>query len=775
MTRVVSKRRSLSVGSELRAVEIRDYGSLALEIKQAWQAGTPPDAGAALEEHPGLCADKSIVLDLAYEEYCLRREAGEDLDADVFCERFPTHRASLRRLVEAHRFLENHPELLAAKEPVRWPKPPETFAGFALRRELGRGAFARVFLASEAALGGRRVAVKVSLRGAGEAETLGRIQHPNIVPVHSVREDSATGLSVVCMPYLGSATLCDVLDEVLRSGVPRQAGAVVDIIRRSASGDGGAIGEAPGQTRLFRGTYVDAVLRIGAELCEGLASIHALGIYHRDLKPSNILLALNGRAMLLDFNLSGDEAASHERLGGTLPYMAPEQLRATDREDPGGPYLLDARSDLFSLGVILYELLTGRHPYGPVPLNGSITEIRGYLLREQCRALEPVWRHNGLVDRRLGRLIERCLAPNPADRPQSARELGACLRGHLTWPRRLWRQAVHHPWLAGLALSLCLATGSAGTYSIATLDPYPVRETRRGQESYQRRDFADAVQHFTRVLQSDPENAEVLYARGRAHQQRAALDWYSKRGRTEIALGLADYEASDRLAEAGRTKACMAYLLAKDGNFGPAERLYEDAIKDEHPHPHVWNNLGDVRRRLARRFADMGNAEEALFSALKADPGLQAAWYNLALIELQKAWWVADYVPDAGIGFIDRALSSGPPTTDLHAFAFHLYAEMAKKDGRRRLLRAVPTASDPWSNAVRVAVMPTGYDQRLLEAARSHLDQALQQGQSFKECRASLIGLEHQPAFRNLQYTSIPAIRSTRAPSHLDPAPDFRP
>ena len=182
-------------------------------IKSMWKRGEPADARAALSRHPKLKAEKSVVLDLAYEEYCVREESGQAPDPDEFCERFPTYKASLRRLIEAHRLLEDNSYLLAAGQPVRWPEPGETFLGYHLVSELGRGAFARVFLATEPALGGRQVAVKVSLQGAAEAETLGRLNHPNIVPVHSVREEQPSGLTVVCMPYLGSATLCDVLDK----------------------------------------------------------------------------------------------------------------------------------------------------------------------------------------------------------------------------------------------------------------------------------------------------------------------------------------------------------------------------------------------------------------------------------------------------------------------------------------------------------------------------------------------------------------------------------
>jgi hypothetical protein len=97
-------------------------------------------------------------------------------------------------------------------EQVQWPAVGTEFLGFQLLRELGRGAFAHVYLARQPALGNRLVVVKVAQYGSGEAETLGRLGHRNIVPVYSVSEDPATHVTAVCMPYLGSATLLDVLD-----------------------------------------------------------------------------------------------------------------------------------------------------------------------------------------------------------------------------------------------------------------------------------------------------------------------------------------------------------------------------------------------------------------------------------------------------------------------------------------------------------------------------------------------------------------------------------
>lgn len=298
------------------------------EIKAGWSKGEPADAVRALDQHQQLRERKSFVLDLAYEEYCRRTDEGEMVEREAFIERFPTHARSLARLLDVHDYL-SQAGTLTGLSPAKWPQIGDRFLGFEVVEELGRGAFARVYRATELALGNRPVVLKVARQGAGEADTLGRLRHRNVVPVHAVLEDPDSGLTAIVMPYLGSRTLCEFLDEA--AAKPSQR-------------------------------YVENVLAIGSKLCDALEFTHSNGVLHRDLKPSNILLSADEEPMLLDFNLAVRLDQETARAGGTLPYMAPEQLESIHRKSTT---VVDSRADIFGLGVVLYEMLTGELPFHP--------------------------------------------------------------------------------------------------------------------------------------------------------------------------------------------------------------------------------------------------------------------------------------------------------------------------------------------------------------------------------------------------------------------------
>ncbi|HXD87770.1 MAG TPA: serine/threonine-protein kinase [Urbifossiella sp.] len=316
---------------------------------------------------------------------------------------------------------------------------------FLLLEEVGRGAFGRVFLAEQEALN-RRVALKVSklrAKTAEEGKSLGGLEHESIVKVYSTFTDEHTGWQCLCLQYVPGADLRAVIDRLYANGTPavgRDILAALDAVgRRDAPFDAAALRD---RDALAADDFPQAVCRLGGRLAEALAFAHARGVLHCDIKPANILLSPYARPMLVDFNVAFDRTRRGDSgaLGGTRFYMAPEhELALKDRT----PAVVDARCDIYSLGVVLHELATGKKPI-PVDLNGE----------EPPDPLDA-------VPRELAAVIRRCLQPDAAKRYQSADELVRSLSGAwqllaarraLPRPERLGRWSIAHP-IAALALA----------------------------------------------------------------------------------------------------------------------------------------------------------------------------------------------------------------------------------------------------------------------------------------------------------------------------------
>ena len=218
-------------------------------------------------------------------------------------------------------------------------------------------------------------------------------------------------------------------------------------------------------------SYADAVLWIGTCLAEGLQHAHDRGIVHRDLKPANVLLTDDGQPMLLDFNLADDlkrlPAAEGvaEAVGGTMPYMSPEHLAAFiggRAPFPGAAGLagrptVDARSDVYSLGVILCELLTGQHPFARH--YGSPKTIVPAMIADRLGPPPAIRAADGRISPAVEAILHKCLAADPVHRYASARQLSEDLQAQLrhetlrhtcepSWVERLQKWGRRHPHLS---------------------------------------------------------------------------------------------------------------------------------------------------------------------------------------------------------------------------------------------------------------------------------------------------------------------------------------
>jgi len=267
----------------------------------------------------------------------------------------------------------------------------ETLGPYRVIQKLGEGGMGEVYLARDTKLG-REVALKVLpaevagdpdrlARFQREARTVAALNHPNIVTLHAVEE--AHGVPYLVMERIAGRPLGDVIP--------------------------------PG------GLPVARMLEFGVAIASALAAAHDKGIVHRDLKPANVMVTDEGLVKVLDFGLAkthvaatsdGETAAptataTQAGIAGTIPYMAPEQLRGER---------VDARTDIFAFGTLLYEMAAGRRPFrGDSPVDTMTAILQG-----EPRPIEDVRQD---LPPRLTRIVKRCLEKDPRHRVQSAIDL----------------------------------------------------------------------------------------------------------------------------------------------------------------------------------------------------------------------------------------------------------------------------------------------------------------------------------------------------------------
>jgi len=391
---------------------------------------------------------------------------------------------------------------------------------YLIERVLGRGAMGIVYLARDPVIG-RLVALKTLNVPAGseeaeefrqrflrEAQAAGILNHPGIVTVFDAGVDEATGLSFIAMEYVEGKSL----KELLKSG------------------------------HMF--TYSE-VARVGSALASGLDYAHARGVIHRDIKPANILITNQGAIKITDFGVARLESSNLTAEGqfiGTPNYMSPEQVTGTP---------VDGRSDLFSLGVVVFELLTGARPFG----GNSLTEVSYKIVHET----PPIPSHlrPGLPPP-FNPILLKLLEKDPARRYQRGADVaraldalrrvlaggggepgvGAATGGGASSPRTasaahtttrattieslppeapplrpsIWRQQVETRWAAIIIAVAALAPGAVIAVLAAMIDgstdlAVPVGEAARRHQVVVAQRVAEEA-----LLAGDPERAEEALA-----------------------------------------------------------------------------------------------------------------------------------------------------------------------------------------------------------------------------------------------------------------------
>jgi predicted Ser/Thr protein kinase len=388
-------------GSPLRLPALTEL--VKIDLERQWQAGHRLRLEAYLKALPELGTAETVPLDLIQAELAARRRAGTPADPAAFARRFPSHAEAVGRLAQAEKETLSPTqagrstwESRTATEPGAAPAAPtalpEQFGRYRILKQLGKGGMGAVYLAHDTELD-RKVALKVPHfaasdgphvleRFAREARAAATLTHPNICPVYDVGEWQGT--RYVTMAYIEGKPLSD----LIRAGKPLPQPSVAALVRK---------------------------------LAQAMHEAHQHGIVHRDLKPSNVMVNKKHEPIIMDFGLARrvQEDARLTKSGsilGTPAYMSPEQVA-------GDVQAIGPACDIYSLGVILYELLTGR-----LPFQGPVTAVLGQILTQEPPPPRAV---RADLDPALEAICLKAMAKKPADRYGSMRELAAALTTYL--------------------------------------------------------------------------------------------------------------------------------------------------------------------------------------------------------------------------------------------------------------------------------------------------------------------------------------------------------
>jgi serine/threonine protein kinase len=404
----------------------------------------PKQVEEYIEEFPEVAQNGQVPCDLIYEEFHIRGQTPEAPNPDEYYRRFPKQADRLKRMmtIDANRF--GSTTLVTGHRQANF-EVGQQIDDFDLLVQLGKGSFGSVFLARQRSMQ-RLVALKISRDRGVEPQTLAQLDHPNIVRVYDQRVLPGSQMQLMYMQHIAGGTLHDVLEGVRQLPAPLRTGKIlVDSVDRALDRHGeSAPADSPSRRRLAAMPWPEVVCWIGSRLAAALGYAHSRGVLHRDVKPANVLLAADGSPKLVDFNVSFSSklegATPAAYFGGSLSYMSPEQIEAYNPDHSRQPDEMDGRSDVYSLGIVLWELLTGSRPFSDEHLEDCLYDTPKLLAKLTAR------RRAGLAPAAIATLpqdlppglqqvLTSCLAPDVADRPASAgqlaRQFELCLQPHV--------------------------------------------------------------------------------------------------------------------------------------------------------------------------------------------------------------------------------------------------------------------------------------------------------------------------------------------------------
>ena len=577
-------------------------------------------------------------VEMLADEFASRYRNGEYPSVAEYAAKYPEYSGRIETLFPAVAMMEQlrteeKSKRAAAVRRAGFAAPPDHIGDFDIIREIGRGGMGIVYEAEQRSLV-RRVAVKVLpkhvllldkhlKRFQREAQTAAKLRHTNVVPVFGVGEQD--GLHYYVMPLIRGVGLDEIIRELRRADtsdrdIKRVVPALVAEKYPTTESTAGNTDEATssfnrkpeacagGRARLRLAVKRHraapkprtpsigdpagnwrAVARIGIQAAEALDHAHVQGTLHRDIKPGNLLVDADGVVCVADFGLAravdhSDVSRSGEVVG-TLRYMAPEQVRG----------VIDARSDIYALGLTLYELLTLQPAFDDTDLRRCQNGWPGRPEPVQPRKI------NRAIPRDLETIILKCLASDPSKRYQTAAALAADQRRLLadrpirarraSSIERVWRWCRRNPALAAMsALAAILLIAVAATVVTGSI------RTRRAYDEASGA-YADAKKSLNRAEATSQLAMEVLddiYLQLSPDRDRISSDG-SPIGEDEVKLSLD--RASTQWQVSNETALLLENLLVfydrlAEQTPSDSQVMLESAIASR--------RVGDIRQRLGQ-------------------------------------------------------------------------------------------------------------------------------------------------------------------------------
>jgi serine/threonine protein kinase/Flp pilus assembly protein TadD len=546
----------MTVDRDFTAAHEQRFNEVVAAYLEAVEAGLPADRERLLAEHPALASQLRAFF------------TEQDQMASLA--------APVRAIVQG-----------APAAGLRLHRPtPAELGDFRILREIGRGGMGIVYEAEQVSLG-RKVALKVLpalatldprrlQRFHNEARAAAGLHHTNIVPVFAVGADH--GVHFYAMQLIDGQTLAEVLGELRRSSAGKDR-AKPEAVAADRDGEAtAAYAPPPGvaaesttpqaalstEGGVYNQEYMRAVARLGVQAAEALDYAHQLGVVHRDVKPGNLMVDGRGQLWVTDFGLAqlsegGQSLTLTGDLVGTVRYMSPEQALAQR-------VVIDHRTDVYSLGATLYELLTLRPVFG----GDSREELLRQIAFEEPRPLRKL---NRAIPAELETIVLKALEKNPAERYATAQELADDLhrfledkpilarRPSLVQRARKW--ARRHRTVVGAVSAVLLVAAVLGAGSWLWWE-----QKRAGAEGEARAALREAA-----ALLEQERWPEALSAARRAEGVLAGVGADPALWREARTL-IEDVEMAQRLQEAS----LEVIAASEDGDLGASDAAYAAAF-----------------------------------------------------------------------------------------------------------------------------------------------------------------------------------------------------